>query len=164
VLRAYGLQRLRIEPQQAQDRRRYLGGLHPGPDNAIVSNAGAGDEQRDVAVLGIRAPVLGNLPRSAGVDDAVLHDADDVRARGSLVGTPNSCALRHRRTPRTDPMSAPCGWSRRRYFQLRHGSAGNAWQRAAPADRSESQNCKTSSSVEKATRSAALVGGFPTPH
>jgi hypothetical protein len=44
-----------------------------------VFDAGACDHERDVPVLRVGAAVLGDFPLAAGVDGAVLADAEDVR-------------------------------------------------------------------------------------
>ena len=45
----------------------------------MVVDRAAGDDQGDVAVVRVGAAVLGDLRLLAGVDDAVLGDAEDVR-------------------------------------------------------------------------------------
>jgi len=42
----------------------------------VVADAGAGDDQCNIAVLGCGASVLSDLLDAAGVDDAVLDDAE----------------------------------------------------------------------------------------
>jgi hypothetical protein len=44
-----------------------------------VAKARQDDQDRHVAVLDVIAAVLGDLALAAGIDDAVLRDADDVR-------------------------------------------------------------------------------------
>jgi hypothetical protein len=64
--------------QQHQDGRGDLGRLHRRADGPPVHQARQDDQDRHVAVLEIRAAVLGDLAFPAGVDDAVLDDADNV--------------------------------------------------------------------------------------
>src|SRR6516225_10903262 len=72
-----GLQRVRVEPQEGEDRRRDLGGLDGGGLD-LNRYARAADNHQDVQVAGVHTTVLGELGRLR-VDDALLDLAEDVR-------------------------------------------------------------------------------------
>lgn len=63
--------------EQFQHGRRDLGRAHRRIDGA-VPQAREYDEDRHVAVLLVAAAMLGDLTLAAGIDDAMLCDADDV--------------------------------------------------------------------------------------
>ena len=84
---------LGVQAEQRQDGRRDLGRLDRSSDAGAVTDAGAGDTTSGhVAVLRVVTAVLGDLALPAGVDDAVLGDADHVRDAGSPAGTPKNVA------------------------------------------------------------------------
>src|SRR6266446_10405931 len=76
------LQGPRVQVQQLEYRRGDLGGLDRLAVDADVPLAGYHDENRHVAVLPVVVAVLGDLALAAGVDDAVLGDAEDVGVPG----------------------------------------------------------------------------------
>jgi len=57
----------------------------------VVADPRAGPNQRDVPVLRVVTAVLGDLLGLAGVDHAVLDDADQV-TRVSAAEVPTNCA------------------------------------------------------------------------
>jgi hypothetical protein len=77
ALNLNGRQRVRVEPQEGEDRRCDLGGLDGG---GLYPNryARAADNHQDVSVAGVHTTVLGDLGRPR-VDDAYLDLAEDVR-------------------------------------------------------------------------------------
>jgi len=78
VLDLHGLEVVRVEPEQGEDGGRDLGGFDVLTAAAVVPDRVAGDDQRDVAGLRVRAAVFGDLAGAAGVDDADLGDAEQV--------------------------------------------------------------------------------------
>ena len=46
--------------------------------------AGCRDDERDMAVLGVVAAVFGDLAGLVGIDDAVLHESDEVGDAGAV--------------------------------------------------------------------------------
>ena len=79
--RVFDLHRLQVvgvQAEQGQDGGCDLGGLDLLRAGPVVADRVAGDDQRDVAGLRVRAAVFGDLAGAAGVDDADLGDAEQV--------------------------------------------------------------------------------------
>jgi DNA-binding CsgD family transcriptional regulator len=84
-----GLERVRVQSEQGQDARCDLGGLYLCLADRVMAHTRAGHDRRDIAILRRGATVSGDLLDVAGVDDAVLGDADEVRCMAVMILRPD---------------------------------------------------------------------------
>ena len=92
MLDPHGLKGAGVKAEQRQDRRGDLSRPDRSVDHPAVPRAGRHHQDRHIAVLLAGAAVLGYLGLSAGVDDAMLGDAEDVGVPGIAAGTPKYSA------------------------------------------------------------------------